>query len=51
MGTERQNLVVLARDLPRGCDNPYCKTGVCYGPRNPKPHACKACVKLAREVQ
>jgi hypothetical protein len=29
------------------CSNPYCKEGVCHGPRSPEPHACKAC--MARE--
>ena len=48
---ERESLIVLARDLPRGCVNPYCKQGVCHGPRNPKPHACKACIAQAKEVR
>jgi hypothetical protein len=50
MNTERKNLIVLAREVPR-CANPYCKTGVCFGPRKPKPHACKACAASANEVQ
>jgi len=29
------------------CKNPYCRGGVCHGPRSPVPHACKAC--MARE--
>ena len=27
------------------CTNPYCDRGTCRGPRNPRPHACKACAQ------
>lgn len=26
------------------CTNPYCRAGVCHGPRVPFPHPCKACL-------
>jgi hypothetical protein len=45
-----ETLIVLAQELPKDCGNPYCDRGVCHGPRNPKPHACKACVTRAKEV-
>ncbi len=32
------------------CSNPYCRDGVCHGPRSPVPHACKACKALRERV-
>lgn len=31
------------------CSNPYCDRGTCRGPRQPKPHPCRACA-ASRDV-